>query len=103
MQSNYRAHLIQDGRETANGELAALWTTRNFGTSSRPVVIRGFAAGHILRDLERREVASDAVFPWSLFQPVQQLFSAVARQDSVKSFERQHQHFRFVFLGTGSS
>jgi hypothetical protein len=37
--------------------------TRNIGTSSRLAVMCGFAVGHILRSLERREVASDEVFP----------------------------------------
>jgi hypothetical protein len=87
MQSNYRAHLIQDGRETANGELAALWTTRNFGTSSRPVVIRGFAAGHILQALERHEVASDELSPWAFPQPFQQFFLAFVGQHLIKPLQ----------------
>jgi hypothetical protein len=37
--------------------------TRNIGTSSRLTVMSGFEADHIPRGLERREVASDEVFP----------------------------------------
>jgi hypothetical protein len=36
--------------------------TRNIGTSSRLAVMSGFAAGHIPRGLERRDVASNEVF-----------------------------------------
>jgi hypothetical protein len=51
-------------------------TTRNIGTSSRRAVMCGFAAGHIPRDLERREVASDGVSPWAFPEPLQQFLLA---------------------------
>ena len=87
MQSNYRAHLIQGDRETSNGELADLSTTRNIGTSSRLAAMYEFAAGHILQALERREVASDEVCPWAFPQPVQQFLLAFFRQRLIKPLQ----------------
>ena len=87
MKSNYRAHLIQDGRETSNGELAGLSMTRNIGTSSRLAVMCGFAVGHILRSLERREVVSDEVSPWAFPQPVQQFLLAFVGQCLIKPLQ----------------
>jgi len=76
--------------------------TRNIGTSSRLAIMCGFAVGHILRPLERREVASEEVCPRALvylftsffgLRPVALDFRLVFADEALSSIPVHYVHY----------